>query len=516
MARKELIMEELIEVLYQWHKGYNISQIKRSLGLDRKTIRKYINLGQSFGLSRDVEVDGNSYFPELAGKIQRELKTPAESSYSYKKTAAYQTAIEKLMSKQYMTPKQVYRILAADHGYTLSYTSFKRYMAIKYPKQPGSCLRIEVMAAEEAQVDFGRAGMMFDPEKNKMRRAYAFVLTLSYSRLPYVEFVFDQGQVTWVKCHMNAFTFFGGTPKRIVLDNLKSGVLKPSAYDPVFNKTYAECSKHYGFIIDPAKIRRGDHKGKVERKVIVVRQQFLSSLETADIAEANKKVKPWCTHGYGMEIHGTTKKKPYEVFQTQEKERLLSLPVEKFDIPLWKKATVHRDYHIVFDNSYYSLPDRYIGKKVWARGGFDSVQIFYEGELIKIHRRAFSAGTRVTDENDYPPEKSKYLIKSVSHYQQEAFQHGEFVFRVVTKIMTEQSYRNVSKVQGVFRLAEKYGSDALNLTCKRCLFYEDYRMNTIKRILEKQLYRLPPEEPEAGQGNASSSFIRPSEYFTHN
>lgn len=111
-------------------------------------------------------------------------------------------------------------------------------------------MRIEVSAGEEAQVDFGSAGMMSDPDTGKKRRAHAFLMTLSYSRLHYVEFVFDQGQVTWVKCHMNAFEFFGGVPERIILDNLKSGILRPNTYDPVFNKTYAEYGKHYGFILD--------------------------------------------------------------------------------------------------------------------------------------------------------------------------------------------------------------------------------------------------------------------------
>ncbi len=83
-----------------------------------------------------------------------------------------------------------------------------------------------------------------------MRRSHIFVMAMSYSRFHYVELVFDQGQVTWVKCHMNGFEFFEGVPKRIILDNLKSGILRPNTYDPVFNRAYAECAKHYGFIID--------------------------------------------------------------------------------------------------------------------------------------------------------------------------------------------------------------------------------------------------------------------------
>lgn len=516
MARREIKVEELVEAIYQWHKGRNISQINRSSGLARKTIRKYIELAQKHGLSRDMEIQQYHYYLKLAGTIQKELKTPIEPSPSYKQTALYQPTIEKLLSKRYMTQKQVYRILKQDYGYPFSYSSFKRYMRSRYPKEPRNCIRIEVAPGEEAQVDFGSAGKMLDPETHKMRRAYAFIMTLSYSRLPYVEFVFDQGQVSWVKCHINAFEFFGGVPERIVLDNLKSGVLKPNTYDPVFNRAYAECARHYGFIIDPAKIRKGEHKGKVERKIAVLRQQFLSSYEFKDKEEANKKVREWCLYDYGSQPHGTTKRRPYEVFKTEEKLRLKGLPNEKFDIPLWKEAKVHPDHHIVFEKNYYSVPTRYIGKTVWVRGGLYTVMIFYDGELVKTHRREYGAGMWITDERDYPPEKSRYLLRTRSYYERQALSYGEYVSKLVGKIMQEHAYRNLRKVQGIFRLGDKYGKEALNLTCKRCLFYDDYKMSTIKRILDKGLYSLSLEEEISGaKAETRMSFIRPSEYFIH-
>lgn len=527
MARKEIMMEELVEVLYQWHMGRGINQIKRSTGMARKTIRKYLELAEGHGFTRDMEIQAYQYYLEFVGRLQRSLKTPIEVSDSYKKTSLYQATIEKLMSKKYMTPKQAYRILKRDHDYPLSYSSFNRYINIKHPKSPRNCLRIEVKAGEEGQVDFGSAGLMYDLQEGRMRRAHAFVMTLSYSRLPYVEFVFDQGQVTWVQCHINAFEFFGGIPARVILDNLKSGILKPNTYDPVFNRAYAECAKHYGFVIDPANIGKGEHKGKVERRIPVVRQQFLSSYDFRDIREASGKVKDWCLNDYGMELHGTIKRKPYEVFKAQEQPALRSLPGERFEIPLWKDPMVHVDHHIVFDKSYYSLPTRYVGKKVWARGGTHIVQIFYDGELIKSHPKSYKPGTRVTDENDYPPEKSKYLLKTVSYYQKQASTYGEHVCRLVTVIMTKHAYRNLRKIQGIFRLAEKYGNEALNLTCKRCLYYEDYRMNTIKRILDKQLYLLEDpglrhqqdyETTEAAKTNTNNeelTFLRSSEYFKH-
>lgn len=515
MARKEIMMEELVEVLYQWHKGRSISQIKRALGLDRKTIRKYVELAEGHGFRRDMQLQQYEYYLQLAGTIQREMKTPVDHSLSYKTTALYQCAIEKLLSKPYMRPKQVYRILKGDYDYPLSYCSFNRYIRIKYPRQPRSCIRMEATAGQEAQVDFGSAGMMFDTEAGRMRRAHIFVITLSYSRLPYVEFVFDQGQITWVKCHMNAFEFFEGVPERVVLDNLKSGILRPNTYDPVFNRAYAECAKHYGFIIDPARVRMAAHKGKVERKIPVVRQQFLTTYDFLDIKQANEKVRQWSLEDYGMQVHGTTKRMPFEVFKEEERMNLKALPDERFEIPLWKEAKVHPDHHIVFDKSYYSLPTRYIGKKVWVKGGISTVWIFYDGELIKTHKRSYKPGTWVTDEGDYPPEKSRYILRSVSYYQKEALKYGYHVSVLVAKIMTEHAYRNLRKIQGIFRLGEKYGYEAIDLTCRRCLFYEDYRMSTIKRVLDRGLYRLPIEEEQTQSYSVNSLFARGPEYFVH-
>jgi len=516
MARREIKMEELVEVLYQWHRGRSVRQISKSVGMSRKTIGKYLHLAEVHGFRRDEDLQSYQYYLELSGKIQAGLKVPLENSVSYKKTSRYQDIIEKLLKRPYMNPKQVFRVLIRDHGYGLSYSSFNRYMNIKYPKVARNCLRLEVMAGAEAQVDFGSAGMMYDPSQGRLRRAHAFVMSLSYSRLHYVEFVFDQGQVTFVKCHIRAFEFFGGVVERIVIDNLKSGVLTPSTYDPVLNKTYAECAKHYGFIIDPAKVRRPEHKGKVERKVPVVRSQFLSSYDFKDINEANEKVKDWSLNVYGLQVHGTTKRKPYEVFLQEEKLLLKKLPVEQFDMPLWKEAKVHPDHHIVFDKSYYSMPTRYIGKKVWTRGGIDRVQIFYEGELIKTHERSYTPGRRITHESDYPPEKSKYLLRTKEYYRREGGKYGSYVAELVSKIMEEHAYRNLRKVQAILRMTEKHGADAVNQTCRRCLYYEDYRMPTIRRILKDKLYHEDlPEEVSPVPISLSVEFVRSALYFDH-
>lgn len=509
-------MESVVEIIYQWCKGVNLSRISRSLGFDRKTVRKYIELAEAEGLSRDSCLPSPEHYAEIAGRIQKSLKTPAEHSASHRTTSFYQNTIHRLLGKPYMNPKQVYRILRRDHGYRLSYSSFNRYIKVKYPRQPANFIRIETDPGEEAQVDFGSAGMMFDPETERNRRAYAFVMTLSYSRLSYVEFVFDQGQSTWVRCHVNAFEFFCGVPKRIILDNLKSGVLKPNTYDPVLNRAYAECAKYYGFIADPAKVSTPRHKGKVERRIPVIRSQFISTYDNKDISDANNNVRQWCLDEYGMQVHGTTKRKPFEVFKFEEQPRLMALPAERFDIPIWKEAKVHPDHHLVFLNSYYSMPTRYVGRQVWVRATTFTVQIFHDFELIKTHPRASKKGVWATDEKDYPPEKSSYILKSVSYYLNKALQYGSHVHRVVEIIISEHAYRNLRKIQAIFRFADKFGSQSLDLSCKRCLHYQDYRIATLKRILEKELYLQPlEEEPVYSIPNSRLEFMRQADYFNH-
>lgn len=146
------------------------------------------------------------------------------------------------------------------------------------------------------------------------------------------------------------------------------------------------------------------------------------------------------------------------------------------------------------------------------------VQVFHEGQLIKTHGRSYRPGTFHTDESDYPPEKSRYLLKSTAYYDEEASVHGEHVRRLINVILGEHAYRNLRKVQGIFRLAKKYGSEALDLASKRCLHFGDYRMSTIRRVLDKKTYLTEIANNDNTLQMSTDKglyFMRPSEYFDH-
>lgn len=253
-------MNEIVEVVYQWYQGAGFKAISRSLRLDRKTVRKYVQLGQLAGITR------SSPFPDEAAVVSR-IKEMTGSSLLRERPAQDVLALHRewmgeLIKAEHMTAKQVWRLLRERGDISVSYPTVKRYLKAQFRfGGPSLCVRLEVDPGSQAQVDFGYAGLMLDPVSGKTRRAWAFIMSLSYSRHRFVRFVFRQDIPTWIDCHIRAFEFFGGVPASVVLDNLKAGVVKPDIYDPTLNRAYAELERHYGFVADPAKVASPKLKG---------------------------------------------------------------------------------------------------------------------------------------------------------------------------------------------------------------------------------------------------------------
>jgi transposase len=506
-------MNEVVEIIYQWHQGGSLKGIPRSLGVDRDTVRKYVRLAQQAGVHRDQP------FPEEAELVRRlqaiqdsgdPRETPAQDLI-----APHRDWIASLLGKEEIEAKQVWRLFLEKTGLKIGYCTMKRYLRSQFQwGAPPVTVRMEVEPGTQAQVDFGYVGLMGDPSLGKKRKAWAFVMTLSYSRHRFVWFVFRQDVATWVDCHIRAFAFFGGVPETIVLDNLKSGVVRADIYDPILNRAYAELERHYGFVADPAKVREPKHKGKVERSVPVVRKNLLAGREFKDRDEANERAPRWCKEEIGMEIHGTTKRRPYEVFQKEEASRLKPLAAEPYECPLWKKCKVHPDHHVVFDRSYYSVPTRYIGKEVWVRGGRDLVRVFLEEQLIKSHSRASLPGTWRTDFLDYPPGKIAYLMPAPTMCRKKAAEIGPKTQELIQGILGDHAMRHLRKAQAILRLAEKHGKESMEAAAERALFFGNLGYHSIKTILEKG-WKMNPErvQPPLNLSPLGQRFLRPPDYF---
>jgi transposase len=507
-------MCEVMEVIHQWHQGHKIKEIQRSLGADRKTIRKYVKMGQKLGVERGKPL-------EDARQLVSEIEKLCRSSVVYQepameKIALFEEDIRIWLKDEDITAKQIWRLLQ-EKGLQTGYSSVKRYLRKTFSfNAPEVTVRLETPPARQAQVDFGYGRLLYDPETERERRAWMFLMTLSWSRHRFVRFVFRMDASTWIDCHVRAFQFFGGVPETVLLDNLKTGVLKADLYDPTINRAYADLERYYGFVADPARLADPKMKGKVERGVPTVRQQILAGRSFGDIHEANRYALHWCREIVGRAIHGTTKRMPYSVFLEEEQSQLKPLPDEPFEMPLWKECTVHPDHHIVFDRSYYSLPTRYIGKKVFARGTKTVVRIFLDQELIKVHGRAARPGTWVTDESDYPPGKLAYLMATPTYCRDKAAEYGPSTEKLVSMILGDHAMRNLRKAQAILRLGAKYGAD-LERAAERAVLFGNTRYKSLKLILEKGLSspegKKEDRKKELPLSALGKSFLRPLTYY---
>jgi transposase len=455
-------------------------QIGKDLGVDRRTVKRYRQWAQEQGLLKGELPDHQSLL-QLLDATMPEKMPPQNNS----KAGPYQERIEKLL-KEKVKVTAIYDRLR-EQGYSGSYASVLRLARQIDPKPVKTYTRKECEPAEEAEVDFGYVGKMRDAE-GKLRKAWAFVMVLAWSRYAYVEFVFDQKVETWLRCHRNALEFFGGVPQRLVIDNLKSGITQAIWDDPQVQMAYRECAEHYGFLILPCRPATPEHKGKVEGGVGYVQGRFMGGKDMLELVQANRDVRKWCQNEAGMRTHGTTKEQPRRRFEEVEKGRLKPLPSTPYDLAIWKQAKLHRDCHIVFEGSYYSAPFRLVGQTLWVCAGTRQVRLFTEKhELVATHERAAKPGIRQTHRDHYPAEKLPGWERTRQSCLAQAAELGPAVQQVVQQMLDDPVLDRMHQAGRLLRLAEKYGRQRLEAACQRALNYGDPAYKTVKGILSHNL-----------------------------
>ena len=518
MAYKKITVMDIYEIIRRWHNKQPIRHIAQALGYDRKTVRKYIQAAGAKGLILEQPLPAKEQVVSLLQDVPPTTQRPSKA----------QTILEPFLSqivaliqdkKNPLKPKTAFEVLCERQALEqkVSYSSFKRFIRahrLAISPEKSTC-RLEVLPGSEVQIDYAKMGLLIDPLTAKRKNVYAFIATLSCSRHKYVEFVYSQNQQSFVASQVNMFEYFGGVPERILLDNLKSGVIKPDLYDPKLNHAYREMAEHYNCFLDPCRVTHPKDKGKVERDVQTIREQFRKQLAlkpNLNIQQANQHIKTWCIEQYGQRKHGTTQLKPYPNFVELEKPALKPLPSEPFKIALWKEATVHPDHYIQFNKKTYSVPHAYVGKKVWVKGTDKLVQIYYENNLIKQH--VITSHYRHTDWRDFPENVKAALDEGLPIYlQSKAARVGPQFQQLVRNTLQPHAFLNLRKAQALINLAEKWRPTLVEQASAYAL-QQNISLNpkTFKRLLqifEKQNQsqtQLPISEQ-------TRQFIRDINYF---
>jgi transposase len=499
---ERLSVHQIRDILYRLKRGQSERAIACDLGLSRDAVHRYRVFGAAQGfLAPQADLPEETTLQQILGP--KPLPPRQVSTLE-----PYRDLVKQWLEdgKERMV---IHQRLVSHHGYTGSYTSVRRFVNTIQPKAPDVVLRVETPPGQEAQVDFGGAGKMRDPSTGKLRVAYAFVMTLSCSRHMYVEFVFDQKMSTWIRCHRNAFSFFGGCPKEIVIDNLKAAVIKHAIEDPQLSLPYTQMAQHYGFLIHPCRPRTPKHKGKVESGVHYVQRNLLASydFDQMDLTAANEKAKDWCLHHAGTRDHGTTHEPPIKRFEEKEKAALLPLPAEPFELHTVVSAKVHRDIHIVVDGSFYSVPHPYAGKQVDAYVYERTLQVYDGVVLLTTHPRATARGQRLTRMEHYPEHRARYLERTPDVCKELAQDIGPACSEVVKHLFSQRPADNLRAAQALLSLAEKVGTKRLEAACERALFFGDPHYRRVKGILNAGL----DADPLPGQETP----LAPPRAFTH-
>ncbi|MEY9932442.1 transposase [Catenulispora sp. GP43] len=395
-------MVDLIELYVHWYAGRSKSELAESLGLDRGTIRKYLAPAEAAGLVPGGEPIGEEawrarvaeWFPKVADAKLRQVTWP--------EIAVHRDYIVEQL-KAGVTKATIHQRLRDEHGLEAGLTSLKRWIEANLPEEVTrgqvTVWRPEVPAGKEAQIDYGSLGMWTDPVTGKRRRIWAFIMVLASSRHMFVRPVLTMDQASWTAAHVAAFDFFGGAPRRLVPDNLKTGVDRPDLYDPKLNRSYGELGTHYGTLIDPARARKPKDKPRVERQVPYIRDSFWRGREFGSIAEMQAAAITWCLQVAGTRAHrGLDGAMPLAVFTAAEREALIPLPPTRFTLATWSTAKVGPDCHVKVGKALYSVPWRLLGQRVDVRATATMVQVFHGGALVKTHVAA-TRGKR-TDHDD--------------------------------------------------------------------------------------------------------------------
>jgi len=281
--------------------------------------------------------------------------------------------------------------IAVERGYSGKSDHFRAQVRELRPeKKYEAFTRITVLQGEQAQVDWACFGKI--KVGNTERPLYAFLMVLSWSRQVFLKFFMSMEMGCFLQGHVDAFDFFTGVPRELLHDNLKSAVTERLNSCIKFNENYLNFATHYRFLPVACNVRRGNEKGRVERAVRYVRDNFFACREFRDLQHLNEQAIAWCT-----QIAGARRciSEPLftvaEAFE-HEKPKLLKLPSDNYPIYTRDLVKIGKTHYARFDKNDYSVPGDYVRKELSVQASPSYVEFLYKNMVVATHIRCWGKG----------------------------------------------------------------------------------------------------------------------------
>ena len=490
-------------------------EIERVTGIDRKTIRAY---------ARRFAEEAAANSPGVATDPGTQIPPPRPPTAGTATTSSCEPHREFIEAQLRLrrNAMAIYQDLVDHHGFAGAYNAVKRFVARVRQREPEQFDRLSFLPGEEMQVDYGEGALTRVPGSDRYRRPRLFVATLRYSRRCFRRVVWKSSQETWAQLHEQAWRYFGGSCRYVVLDNLKEGVLKPDLYEPELNPVYAATLAHYGVVADPARVRDPNRKGSVENAIGHTQATALKGRRFETLDEQNAFLEHWEGKWAASRIHGSARRQVQLMYE-EEKPHLQPLPLFGMQYFTEGKRTVCDDGCVRVDHSSYAARPAAIGAQVLVRVFARRIEIreLATQALLRTHPRAERPGTVVLPDSERvfnPSRETRRILGQARAIGVDAHRLCELLFAVEGRV-------GQKKLWGIVSLAGRYPRRLVDAACARAIADGVHSYRHVKVLTEKLVAEAlaaidaAPENPGGGpQGTdrgltQAHPLIRPADEY---
>ncbi len=510
MPRERLPMRKIYDVLRLHAGGLSKRRIAVSLNIGRTAVGDYLRRARRAGLGwplpeglSDEDLERLLFPPPPA--VSPDRRPPPDWPVLHRELKRPGVTLS-LLWEEYRS------VHPGGYGYSRFCDLYRDWRGRLNPT-----MRQAHVVGEKLFVDYAGATMeVIDGLSGEIRTAQVFVATLGASSYTYAEATWTQALPDWIGSHIRAFAYFGGAPRQVVPDNLKSGVVKACLYDPEINRTYASMAAHYDTAIVPARPRRPRDKAKVEVGVQIVERRVLARLRHRrffSLAELNQAIAELLValNGRVTRHLGASRR---QLFEQLDRPALKPLPAQAYEYAEWKQRRAGLDYHVEVAKHYYSVPHRLAKQKLWARITERSVEVFHKGKRVAAHMRGSGNRRHTTVAEHMPSSHRRYANWTPDRIRSQAAANGPNTETLIDVILRakphpEQGFRSCI---GILRLAKTHGSERLEAACERALEIGARSYSSVASILKNNLDRRTPRQATDGPAIDHPN-IRGPQYF---
>jgi transposase len=456
--------------------------------------------------------------PEMDDEALERLLFPAEDQPVKTRPEPDYAVLHLELRRKHVTLQLLWQEYREAHADGYQYSQFCEHYT-RWARKLNPTMRQTHQAGQKTFVDFSGDGLTIaDPKTGECQTAVLFVAVLGASNLTWAEPVLNQTLPTWLGCHVRAFEFFGGVSEIVVPDNPRTGVTRPHRYEPGLNLAYAELARHYGVAVIPARPRKPRDKAKVEQGVLLAERWILACLRNQvffSLEEARAAVRKLVDKLNDRPMR-RLKKSRRQLFEEVERAALKPLPVTPYELSDWCTPRVNIDYHVEFEEHFYSVPHGLLHELVDLRATERAVEIFFKHRRVASHPRSFEKHKATTLADHMPSSHRAHAEWTPSRILDWMKKTGPSVAALGEEILRrrphpEQGFRSCL---GVIRLGERYGGDRLERACARAVRHRAFTYRSVEAILKNNLDRAD-DQAAADQGGALPAHpnVRGSSYY---